>query len=159
PSQIAVHGVSCRGQCDRPIACMIENTRDHQEFVYKDATEADLRGWIQTAYGRERLPPQRPDDRPKGWKIDVYNGRGEYNAVRKFLSEGSNVGWLLKQLEVANLRGMGGAGFPTFKKWSAVKDAPGSPKYIVCNADESEPGTFKDRELLRLTPYLVIEGM
>jgi NADH:ubiquinone oxidoreductase subunit F (NADH-binding) len=54
---------------------------------------------------------------------------------------------------------MGGAGFPTFKKWSAVRSASGPVKYVVCNADESEPGTFKDRELLRRTPYLLIEGM
>ena len=47
---------------------------------------------------------------------------------------------------------MGGAGFPTFRKWSAVRGAPGDAKYVVCNADESEPGTFKDRELLRRTP-------
>jgi NADH:ubiquinone oxidoreductase subunit F (NADH-binding) len=54
---------------------------------------------------------------------------------------------------------MGGAGFRTHLKWSAVRGAPGDVKYVVCNADESEPGTFKDRELLRRTPHLVIEGM
>jgi NADH:ubiquinone oxidoreductase subunit F (NADH-binding) len=54
---------------------------------------------------------------------------------------------------------MGGAGFPTHRKWATVRGAPGDTKYIVCNADESEPGTFKDRELLRRTPYLIIEGI
>lgn len=62
-------------------------------------------------------------------------------------------------LEEAGLRGMGGAGFPTARKWSLVAAEPGGPKHVICNADESEPGTFKDRELLHDTPHLVIEGM
>ena len=66
---------------------------------------------------------------------------------------------LLKKLEVSTLRGLGGAGFPTFRKWSAVRGCPGNVKFVVCNADESEPGTFKDRELLRRTPWLTLEGM
>ena len=62
-------------------------------------------------------------------------------------------------LNAAGLRGMGGAGFPTARKWSLVAAEPASPKYVICNADESEPGTFKDRELLHDLPHLVIEGM
>ena len=54
---------------------------------------------------------------------------------------------------------MGGAGFPTSSKWELVRNAPGSTKYIVCNADESEPGTIKDRGIMENVPYLVIEGM
>src|SRR5262249_14052482 len=71
----------------------------------------------------------------------------------------NNVDALLKKLEVSGLKGMGGAGFPTFRKWSAVRGAFGDEKFVVCNADESEPGTFKDRELMRRTPWLGIEGM
>src|SRR5439155_3520402 len=52
-----------------------------------------------------------------------------------------------------------GAGFPTHLKWASVRSQPGPDKYVVCNADESEPGTFKDRELLRRTPHLLVEGM
>src|SRR5208282_1432083 len=62
-------------------------------------------------------------------------------------------------LKAAGLRGMGGAGFPTSSKWEFVRNAPGSTKYIVCNADESEPGTIKDRGIMENVPYLVIEGM
>src|SRR5262249_8072499 len=62
-------------------------------------------------------------------------------------------------LKTAGLRGMGGAGFPTGAKWQMVRDAVGSPKYVVCNADESEPGTFKDRQILEETPHLVLGGM
>ena len=80
-----------------------------------------------------------------------------YEALRDF-AKSPDPAALLKKLEIAGLRGMGGAGFPTFRKWSAVRNEPGDVKYVICNADESEPGTFKDRELLRRTPYLVIEG-
>ena len=62
-------------------------------------------------------------------------------------------------LKAAGLRGLGGAGFPTESKWQLVRQAPGPEKYIVCNADESEPGTFKDRFILTHLPHLVIEGM
>ena len=66
---------------------------------------------------------------------------------------------LIAELEQANLRGMGGAGTPAAQKWRDVLEARGDEKYIVCNADESEPATFKDRELLLRTPDLIIEGM
>jgi NADH:ubiquinone oxidoreductase subunit F (NADH-binding) len=66
---------------------------------------------------------------------------------------------ILAELKTANLRGMGGGGFPTRDKWASVRGLPGDVKYAVCNGDESEPGTFKDRELLRRAPHLVIEGI
>ncbi len=70
-------------------------------------------------------------------------------------------GWnaALEALKAAGLRGLGGAGFPTEMKWQLVRQQPGTEKYIVCNADESEPGTFKDRFILTHLPFLVIEGM
>jgi NADH:ubiquinone oxidoreductase subunit F (NADH-binding) len=104
------------------------------------------------------LPRQEADRSPRGWKIDPYHGDAHYLAVRKFM-EHRDADGVLKALEVANLRGMGGAGFPTFRKWAAVRSTPGDVKYVICNADESEPGTFKDRELLRRVPHLLIEGM
>src|SRR5439155_18982645 len=70
-----------------------------------------------------------------------------------------NADAVIEALKDANLRGMGGAGFPTHLKWSTVRRAPGDVKYVVCNGDESEPGTFKDRELLRRAPHLVVEGL
>ena len=66
---------------------------------------------------------------------------------------------VLAALETAGLLGMGGAGGRTYKKWQEVRDAKVKPKYVVCNGDESEPGTFKDREILLRTPYLVVEGV
>jgi NADH:ubiquinone oxidoreductase subunit F (NADH-binding)/NADH:ubiquinone oxidoreductase subunit E len=150
--KVCVDGVSCLGQCDRPIAVEIN---DH---VYRGKSEEELRGLIQTAAAKEPLPHQKADRTPLGWKIDVYGGQPRYDAVRRFV-ENRNGDAILKALEVANLRGMGGAGFPTFRKWATVRGAPGDAKYVVCNADESEPGTFKDRELMRRTPHLLVEGM
>ena len=66
---------------------------------------------------------------------------------------------VIAELEQGNLRGMGGAGTPAVQKWRNVMEARGDEKYVVCNADESEPATFKDRELLLRTPDLIVEGM
>jgi len=66
---------------------------------------------------------------------------------------------VIAELKASGLPGLGGAGFPTGIKWKAVRDAPGPEKYVVCNADESEPGTIKDRFILQNLPNLVIEGM
>ena len=78
--------------------------------------------------------------------------------VRRFV-ETRNWQEIIATLKAAGLRGMGGAGFPTSSKWELVRNAPSYPKYIVCNADESEPGTIKDRGIMENVPYLVIEGM
>lgn len=103
------------------------------------------------------------------WKIDVYRGvprEQRYAAIRRFVaSRTSDPSFdaerdrVIQALQTANLLGMGGAGGRAYKKWSEVREAIGERKYVVCNADESEPGTFKDRELLLRTPYLVLEGV
>jgi len=150
---VAVDGVSCLGRCDKAVAAAVN---DHH-YVLSQTSES-LRQLISKAYSKDPLPHAHWDTSPLGLTIDVYNGRSEYLAVKRWF-EGMEANALLKELEVSGLRGMGGAGFPTFRKWMAVRGAPGQPKYVVCNADESEPGTFKDRELLRRAPWLVIEGM
>jgi NADH:ubiquinone oxidoreductase subunit F (NADH-binding)/NADH:ubiquinone oxidoreductase subunit E len=151
--RMCVQGVSCLGQCDSAPAVVSIN--DH---VYFGISDQEIQARVQAAAAQEPLPHQQADCASLGWKIDPYGGKPEYNVLRRVLKE-RNSDWLLKAMEVANLRGMGGAGFPTARKWTAVKGAPGNVKYVVCNADESEPGTFKDRELLRRTPHLVLEGM
>jgi NADH:ubiquinone oxidoreductase subunit F (NADH-binding)/NADH:ubiquinone oxidoreductase subunit E len=150
--QVAVQGVSCLGQCDGAPAVSIN---DH---IFWNKPEAEIKALVRRAAARETLPRQHADRSPPDWKIDPYQGQPRFDAVRQFI-ETRNGDGILRALETANLRGMGGAGFPTFKKWSAVRCASAPVKYVVCNADESEPGTFKDRELLRRTPYLLIEGM
>jgi formate dehydrogenase/NADH-quinone oxidoreductase subunit F len=79
--------------------------------------------------------------------------------VRKIIAEGTPPEAVVAALKDSGLRGMGGAGFPTGMKWDLVRKEPAQPKYVICNADESEPGTFKDRVILAELPHLVIEGM
>jgi NADH-quinone oxidoreductase subunit F len=80
-----------------------------------------------------------------------------YTAVKKALAMTPDA--LIDEVKKANLRGRGGAGFPAGMKWSFIPKQAPKPKYIVCNADESEPGTFKDRDIMRYTPHALIEGM
>ena len=153
PDVIKVDGVSCLGQCDAAPLVVTINDR-----VYHGLAGKVIGAYVKAAAAREPVPYHPADRAACGWKIAPYDGKPRYDALRSFVSQPDGDG-LLRKLEVANLRGMGGAGFPTFRKWSAVRAAPGESKYVICNADESEPGTFKDRELLRRTPHLVIEGM
>src|SRR6202158_4580309 len=91
-------------------------------------------------------------------KIDVYLMQGGYQALEKVLKEMTPEG-VIEEVKKSNLRGRGGAGFPTGMKWSFVpKDSP-KPKYVICNADESEPGTCKDRPLMEMDPHQMIEGI
>src|SRR5882762_6397760 len=90
--------------------------------------------------------------------IDVYRQHGGYEAIKKVLASMSPDD-VINDVKKSALRGRGGAGFPTGMKWSFVpKDSP-KAKYVVCNADESEPGTCKDRPLMEMDPHQLIEGM
>ncbi len=101
--------------------------------------------------------PHRHSDRP--WVLSVYEGDGGYAAWRRILSEKTPADEIINEIKKSVLRGRGGAGFPTGLKWSFMpRSAPGQ-KYIVCNSDEGEPGTFKDRDILRYNPHALIEGM
>ncbi|MEK7379560.1 MAG: NADH-quinone oxidoreductase subunit NuoF [Gemmatimonadota bacterium] len=82
--------------------------------------------------------------------------RGGYQALKKALAMTPDA--IIEELKASGLRGRGGAGFPTGLKWSFMPKGDGKPHYLVCNADESEPGTFKDREIMRWTPHGLIEG-
>ncbi|HEY8505651.1 MAG TPA: NADH-ubiquinone oxidoreductase-F iron-sulfur binding region domain-containing protein, partial [Gemmataceae bacterium] len=103
-----------------------------------------------------------PPSATRRWSADPYpDPRERYGALRDLASappdEAANR--VLAALKESGLRGMGGAGFPTGTKWELVRRQERTPKYVVCNADESEPGTFKDRVILAELPHLVIEGM
>src|SRR6202041_3769336 len=80
-------------------------------------------------------------------------------ALRKVLSGELGADHVINALTASGLRGMGGAGFPAGRKWGLVAAQQASPKYVICNADESEPGTFKDRQILAEHPHLVLEGL
>jgi NADH-quinone oxidoreductase subunit F len=92
-------------------------------------------------------------------KIDVYASKGGYQALKKVLQGKMTPDQVIAEVKAANLRGRGGAGFPTGMKWGFVPKSDGKPHYLLCNADESEPGTFKDRVILEKLPHLMIEGM
>jgi NADH:ubiquinone oxidoreductase subunit F (NADH-binding) len=96
------------------------------------------------------------------WRCDPYPDGEPYGALRAALtaeSAASEAERIIGRLESAGLRGMGGAGFPTGLKWKLVRAEENHPKYVICNADESEPGTFKDRVIMEDLPHLVVEGM
>lgn len=89
---------------------------------------------------------------------EVYRRQGGYRSVEKAIREMSPDA-VVEEVKKSGLRGRGGAGFPTGMKWSFLAKPPGVPRYLVCNADESEPGTFKDRYLMEKIPHLLVEGM
>jgi NADH-quinone oxidoreductase subunit F len=97
------------------------------------------------------------------WGLKEYEERGGYAALRKILGkdggEGMTQDQVIAEVKTSALRGRGGAGFPTGLKWSFMPKAFPGQKYLVCNSDEGEPGTCKDREILRFNPHTVIEGM
>ena len=94
------------------------------------------------------------------WPNDPYASAAEhYGVLRDVLSGALAAGQVIAALADSGLRGMGGAGFPTGRKWELVAAQAATPKYAICNADESEPGTFKDRQILADQPHLVLEGM
>jgi len=100
------------------------------------------------------VPPE------KTWPNDPYPAPADrYGVLRDVLAGRLDVADIITALKAAGLRGMGGAGFPAGRKWELVAAQETTPKYVICNADESEPGTFKDREILATEPHLVLEGM
>lgn len=95
----------------------------------------------------------------KNWGLEDYVKRGGYSALKRILTEGIAPEQVIAELKTSSLRGRGGAGFPTGLKWSFMpRQFPGQ-KYLVCNSDEGEPGTFKDRDIIRYNPHALIEGM
>jgi len=114
-------------------------------------------------HGRHINPQIYADLNGANWSIQEYEQRGGYQALRKILGQDGGVGLtqdeVIATVKESGLRGRGGAGFPTGLKWSFMpRQFPGQ-KYLVCNSDEGEPGTCKDRDILMFNPHIVIEGM
>ncbi len=115
---------------------------------------------LQTCFHGRHLQPVLLADLDGGnWRLADYERRGGYAALRRLLAERPAPETVVAELKKSALRGRGGAGFPTGLKWSFMPKNFAGTKYIVCNSDEGEPGTFKDRDLLRYNPHAVIEGM
>jgi NADH-quinone oxidoreductase subunit F len=91
------------------------------------------------------------------WGLEGARKRGQWSGTKELVDHGRD--WIIEQLKASGLRGRGGAGFPTGLKMSFMPKADGRPHYLVVNADESEPGTCKDREILRHDPHLLVEGV
>ncbi len=96
---------------------------------------------------------------PESWKLANYLAVGGYDALKKVLAEKMTPEAIIEQVKLSALRGRGGAGFPTGLKWSFMPRNYAGDKYLVCNTDEGEPGTFKDRDIVRFNPHQLIEGM
>jgi len=95
---------------------------------------------------------------PNSWRLDVYEGQmGGYKGARKAMEMEPDA--IINEVKASGLRGLGGAGFPTGTKWSFIPKNSAKPVYLVCNADEGEPGTYKDRQLMEHLPHRLIEGM
>src|SRR5580700_7698600 len=95
----------------------------------------------------------------RSWTLATYRSIGGYDVWEKMLSEKPDRGAVIEQVKASGLRGRGGAGFPTGTKWSFMPRNSPVQKYLVCNSDESEPGTCHDRDILRYNPHAVIEGL
>ncbi len=177
---IVVEGVSCLGRCDRGPCSFVASGHPHEERIYCRLDEEKLISVVKDTLGgappAPHLDEENKTDRTT-WRIDPYFGEAspheeKYAAVREFVApykdkdgeerqriKSEQRDRVLNSLKQAGLLGMGGAGGRAFKKWNDVFLAAGAQKYIVCNCDESEPGTFKDREIILQCPHLVLEGM
>src|SRR5215510_3058172 len=144
--------VSCLGRCDQAPAVAINDT------IYAGVDEQRLRDLL-TAFHQGRVPENTFIQQGSStFSIDPYAQEADrFAALREALGAGDVVK-VIQALEASGLRGLGGAGFPTDVKWEIVRSTAGDEKYMVVNADESEPGTFKDRFLMEKCPHLLIEG-
>lgn len=151
-ADVLVRDVSCLGRCDHAPAVSINDE------IFTKVTAASAEAIARSAILGEEIPEPHPEHARVQCASDPYGETDKYGVVRKLVATKDWDG-VLGELKASELRGMGGAGFPTSMKWDLVRKQPGAEKYIVCNADESEPGTIKDRFIMTHLPHLVVEGM
>jgi len=163
----------CLGQCDRGSAAMIQRAGPQPARVVLAPADPDqLRPASATAPGAaQKLPPLIPqaDGDRSAFRLlrrvghvdpaslGSYRAAGGYEMLRRAISIGPQ--GVLRELKDARLLGRGGAAFPISVKWEAVATSPVRPHYVICNADESEPGTFKDRVLMEYDPFALLEAL
>jgi formate dehydrogenase beta subunit len=152
PADVLIRDVSCLGRCDQAPAVSINDE------IFTSVTAASAEAMTRSAILGKELPEPHPEHTRVQCASDPYGDGPKYGVLRK-LAATKDWDGVLAELKASELRGMGGAGFPTSMKWSLVRKEPGAEKYVVCNADESEPGTIKDRFIMTHLPHLVIEGM
>ena len=160
---VGVHPSPCLGQCDRAPALFVQRAGD-------DAARWTATGSVADALAAEGAAEAAPRVIAAGpaWltgrigvadptSLEEYRAHGGYQALRTALALGPEA--VLREIADSGLRGRGGAAFPTGVKWRAVSASAQRERYVVCNADESEPGTFKDRVLLEGDPFALVESM
>jgi formate dehydrogenase beta subunit len=148
---------SCLGRCDIAPACTVNEVP-----VPMDDAPTAVTAVPQSHHGHANghHPAPAPAAADVTYPNDPYAAAEDrYGVLRAVLAGQLDTADVITALKDAGLRGMGGAGFPAGRKWDLVAAQEGTPKYAICNADESEPGTFKDREILATQPYLVLEGL
>ncbi len=144
PARVRVLRAPCMGRCDTaPVLEIGHNHIDH-------ATPEKVMAAIEADDTHAHLPDYET--------FDAYRDAGGYDALRALRKGGTTPDEVQDKLLASGLRGLGGAGFPSGRKWSFVRAEPG-PRYLAVNGDEGEPGTFKDRYYLERTPHLFLEGM
>ncbi|HTP22871.1 MAG TPA: NAD(P)H-dependent oxidoreductase subunit E [Solirubrobacteraceae bacterium] len=160
----------CLGQCDRaPAAFLVETGQNPTE---REITGVDTGGLLEIVNGATPAPPQSTVPSQRGQpglrlmrrigvidpdSLDDYRAHGGYQALRRAFDLGPD--GVIREVLDSKLMGRGGAAFPTGRKWDAVARQPRRPHYLICNADESEPGTFKDRVIMEGDPFSLIESM
>jgi len=152
PGEVEIRDVSCLGRCDRAPAIAVN---DH---IFAGITADRGEALARAALAGDELRDDGPEQGRLACASDPYADREGYGALRTLVAT-RDFDAALARLAEAELRGMGGAGFPTAMKWDLVRKQPPGEKYIVCNADESEPGTIKDRFIMTHLPHLLVEGM
>jgi formate dehydrogenase beta subunit len=152
PEDVQIKDVSCLGRCDQAPAAVV------QDVIFAGVTADKVEQLARGAMRGEEVHAEHPNEGRVRCASDPYAEGENYGVLRKLLVTRDWDG-VLTTLKEAELRGMGGAGFPTSMKWDLVRKQQEPVKYIVCNADESEPGTIKDRFILSHLPHLVAEGM
>ncbi len=151
--EVLIREVSCLGRCDNAPAISLN---DH---IFTSVTVSTAERLTRSAIRGEHFQEPHHPPQPAKCKSDPYATAAERYSVTRNLVQTQNWDGVLASLKESELRGMGGAGFPTSMKWDLVRKQADPVKYVVCNADESEPGTIKDRFILTHIPHLVIEGM
>lgn len=154
---VEIEEVSCLGRCDRAPAALVHH--EHPVQGVAGVREA----LAHRPQGAQEAKKSAPSDAAPTFRVDYRTPAERYQTARRIAAGGDAAAEAtIAGLKEAGLRGMGGAGFPTALKWGFVRKAGDDDgrgeKYVICNADESEPGTFKDREILGKLPHLVWEG-
>ncbi len=151
-TDVKVTPTACLGQCEGAPAIAINNQPYTRVNAQRITSLLDTIASDRTLRHQRLAPPKTP------FACDPYNGTPTYEALRRLVQNG-NATAVLDEIKQSGLRGMGGAGFPTDVKWDLVRKASSQVKYVICNADESEPGTSKDRFIMQTMPDLVLEGI